>query len=42
MWPFSYNSASRELLREIQAGNKNCYLKRKWYGWIVVHEKIKE
>ena len=42
MWMLSYDSAIRELKREWEAGNKNCYIELKWYGWIVAHKKIKD
>lgn len=38
MIPFSYNSAIRELQREVSCGSK-VSLQKKWYGWIIIHEK---
>lgn len=35
--PFTWESAQRELIREWQCGNKGVSLRRRWYGWIIVH-----
>jgi hypothetical protein len=37
--PFSWDSAHREVVREWKAGNLSAKMSRKWYGWIVKHEK---
>lgn len=34
---FSFNSAVREIKREIQAGNKDVRLEKRWYGLVIVH-----
>lgn len=42
MRPFSWESAMKEMQREFQAHNYDAKIKRRWYGWVVVHKRGKE